>query len=52
MQSINKRINKSLAIHGRSIKSDNLINEYFLIKNKFISYDEYENLIKNISIVR
>lgn len=41
-----KEINKSLAIHGRSIKSDNLINEYFLIKNKFISYDEYENLLK------
>ena len=41
-----KEINKSLAIHGRSIKNDNLINEYFLIKNKFISYDEYENLLK------
>lgn len=41
-----KEINKSLAIHGRSIKNDNLINEYFLIKNKFISYDEYEKLLK------
>lgn len=41
-----KEINKSLAIHRRSIKNDNLINEYFLIKNKFISYDEYEKLLK------